>query len=445
MEEKKEVEFMSRYVWGTLLALYDRLGLSNRLKLRNVSNDLEVDPELAEALKVTALFHRLLEAVKRVLNRLQFLFVEELKLEKYEVRGRVAVKLCARYLPNAVPVRITRSSVETPANLLVVLTLLEVREKALKSARLVAETSPVLALKPLREMALEQFERIVSLCDYLLADPALRPLISRARLMIGSVGRIEKEVAGEAVKRPREYRAYARLLEYRRLLKERMVLVERKAGELRKLLTLDVSPAKLYELFGFTVLLEGLIDILKVDNAWRVKVDKEGRALFIDHGDLRVVISYNTILEDVRSRFEAARAYGIFDGKIGVKKLKGIPDTMILFKKDNCRRLMVVDYKYSRNLSYHVVARFKVYSYLNEYDADIAVVVAPSPKPSKLEDEEAVEQSGFYQAAAKHGGAVIHINNNGKIIAFLYLDANDNSISATRNAISMLIRLLDTK
>ena len=67
MEEKKEVEFMSRYVWGTLLALYDRLGLSNRLKLRNVSNDLEVDPELAEALKVTALFYRLLEAVKRVL------------------------------------------------------------------------------------------------------------------------------------------------------------------------------------------------------------------------------------------------------------------------------------------------------------------------------------------------------------------------------------------
>ena len=155
-----------------------------------------------------------------------------------------------------------------------------------------------------------------------------------------------------------------------------------------------------------------------------------------------MLVSYSAIPEGAESRLKRARYYGIVDGEIRVDGLGGLPDTIIARRWEGDRRLLVVDYKYTRDIHYLVAARFKAYSYLHEFNADCAAVIAPYPvKMEQVRDEEAYEQRGFYLGAAPYGGAIIEVNENGKLLAMIYADPSPDSVKRAKQAI---IRVLKT-
>ena len=109
------------------------------------------------------------------------------------------------------------------------------------------------------------------------------------------------------------------------------------------------------------------------------------------------------------------------------------------------RRLLVVDYKYTRDVRYLVDSRFKVYSYLHEFNADCAVIVAPRPKEGTgIEvtgmDEEVHEQCGFYLGVVPYGGAIIEIDDDGKMLALVYVDPDRDSLEKTKCALTKVLK-----
>jgi hypothetical protein len=87
-------------------------------------------------------------------------------------------------------------------------------------------------------------------------------------------------------------------------------------------------------------------------------------------------------------------------------------------------------------------ARFKALAYLYEFDADCAVVVAPTPKKGSKEDEEAFEHKGFYDETVRYGGAYISIDSNGKILAIVYADPRRDAVESSLKALRAIINLL---
>ena len=106
------------------------------------------------------------------------------------------------------------------------------------------------------------------------------------------------------------------------------------------------------------------------------------------------------------------------------------------------RRLLLLDYKYTDDYRYLSQARFKALAYLYEFDADCAVVVAPTPKKGSEEDEEAFEHKGFYDETVRYGGAYISIDSNGKILAIVYADPRRDAVESPLKALRAIINLL---
>jgi len=61
--------------------------------------------------------------------------------------------------------------------------------------------------------------------------------------------------------------------------------------------------------------------------------------------------------------------------------LKGLPDTIVVKAPSSgaVKKLLLLDYKYTRDYKYLSQSRFKVLAYLYEFDADCGVIVAPTP------------------------------------------------------------------
>ena len=159
---------------------------------------------------------------------------------------------------------------------------------------------------------------------------------------------------------------------------------------------------------------------------------------------MKIYVAYNAIPDDIQSKFDKAIIYGLLNGEIKASGIKGLPDTFLLIKKDKDQKLLVIDYKYSRSLSYLINSRFKVYSYLNEYNADVAIVISPTPYTSlnKYNDEEEYEHSSFYREIIKHKGAIIHIDSNGKVLAVLYLNPDKESVKDAEKALAKILKLV---
>ncbi|MEM2678481.1 MAG: hypothetical protein QXU62_07540 [Thermofilaceae archaeon] len=450
---------MANYVLETLLSLYSRLNLTEPLRLRVYDKDLVITGDVAEVVKAQKALRDLTLVVKSALKRLQALIAEELMLVNVgAIAGRINTKLAAKHLPVSIPVKATRLSYETPANLLLAATIIEV-ETRLKRVQQTLIKARYANEYPLIEIAIKRLLEMISGYEYLLNEPVLRQLIPKASVIAsdeGLLNELEAKVRLDAATRPREYRAYHPLLKLRKELRMNVHIIEKSTKEFGESLALKIPVSKLYELYGFTLLLEALLENI-YDESWRTKVNEEFRVLTLSRGDDRVHVSYNALPQGVCSRLATAKAFGLLSNSIDqtlIKKLGGLPDTIILMEIEGKKNLIVIDYKHTRRLSYLVASRFKALSYLYEFRADCAMIVTPtvwntakeSAGHSVLEseelDEEAQEHLSFYRSLSERGGALIEVDSNGKMLAIVYADPNPKGAENAKKAFKKIFNML---
>ncbi|MEM2186741.1 MAG: hypothetical protein QW407_07045 [Thermofilaceae archaeon] len=450
---------MANYVLETLLSLYSRLNLTEPLRLRVYDKDLVITGDVAEVVKAQKALRDLTLVVKSALKRLQALIAEELMLVNVgAIAGRINTKLAAKHLPVSIPVKATRLSYETPANLLLAATIIEV-ETRLKRVQQTLIKARYANEYPLIEIAVKRLLEMISGYEYLLNEPVLRQLIPKASVIAsdeGLLNELEAKVRLDAATRPREYRAYHPLLKLRKELRMNVHIIEKSTKEFGESLALKIPVSKLYELYGFTLLLEALLENI-YDESWRTKVNEEFRVLTLSRGDDRVHVSYNALPQGVCSRLATAKAFGLLSNSIDqtlIKKLGGLPDTIILMEIEGKKNLIVIDYKHTRRLSYLVASRFKALSYLYEFRADCAMIVTPtvwntakeSAGHSVLEseelDEEAQEHLSFYRSLSERGGALIEVDSNGKMLAIVYADPNPKGAENAKKAFKKIFNVI---
>jgi len=388
----------------------------------------------------------LFDVVRGILRRMQRLFVEQIELTD-RVRGRVVTSLAARYMPSAIPVKVTSISLATPANLLLVSTVLEVEERLRRVIRELEGLNHSLVMSPVKEIAVRKLKGLIDLLSRILSDPMLKPLIQDSKRILGNsrkIKELEKVVKLEIRLRPREYSHYARLLELREGLSNGIGIIERFwcRGDGRRMLTLQIEGDKLYELFCFTMLLNSVISTLNGDVS--VNVDDRGQIILIRNPKCEVRMAYNTIPSGVGSIMRTAKVYGLIDDSISPSRLGGLPDTIVLATRDGIRRRVVIDYKYTDDLSYIVQSRFKALAYLYEFDADVSIVIAKPPKVAQKIDEEVVELGDFYGKIADYGGARIVVNNrsDGKTLVIAYLTPRRESMNMNEKVVRSLVEMM---
>ena len=439
---------MSEYIWETLIALYDRLRMREKFKLKNIDRYIELDRELSDILKASQLLSNLTEVVKKILIRMHRVFVEEVRVEQYHVKGKILFNCLARYFPNNIPVKLTKITIEEPANLLLVISILETKQVLTASLRKLSYIKPSSSLKPLQKMIEKEFCKSIDYCNYLLLEPVLKSLVPKAKIVLGNkkeVHKLENMLKSLILKKPKEFKPYTKLITYRTMLKKNLVIIGKKVAKLKELLTLQLSPEKLYELYCFTLILETIIELFNIDDEWRIHLKNDGKVLFFSKDSVKVKLSYNALISDVKSRLSYAKAYGIINGPIDeVRLLGGLPDTIIKVEVDTSSKLIIIDYKFSRNLSYVIGARFKVYAYLHEFEeANTAILVIPSLEhDSKIEDDESYKQKSFYEKIIPHKGATVHINYDGKTFVILIIDPSEEDLQPSKNALRRLFKMI---
>ena len=301
-QRSEELRFMAEYSWGTLLALYRRFAKLNKgIVLRNVDEYIELSGDVSELFKAGVLVRELVDVVKKILVKMQRISIDVIRIEPYVVRGRVLVQLAAKHFPSYVPVRMTEYKIETPANLLLTITVLETLEAFKASLMKLYSINATEVMKVFRNIVAQELKKAISCCEYLLGDPLVKPLVPKASLILGNkreIENLEREVELECVRRRRELYVYEELLKYRRLLKSKVSIVRKLTKQLCKNFLLEVSPEKLYEIYGFTLVLESLIEYFKIDDGWEVDVDEEGKVLVFESfsGAEKVKIAISCLL-----------------------------------------------------------------------------------------------------------------------------------------------------
>jgi len=433
-----ELRYMAECVWDTLAYLYDRLSLRKHLKFRVVNKDLVFEPETADLLRIPIFLNDLLDVMKNVFRRLQFTVLEQEEVVSYVIRGKVDVKRSAKYFPQALSVRRQLITIETPANLLLAATAIEVYEKLLNVYNRLVSSPVSSAMQPLRDLAVRRISDALTFAWVIMQDPVVRQLLRSAKELVlrpEKLDRLEREVWNEARLRPREFGAYVELLKLRERLRKPLAATTLEG--VKEALAIDLTSGKLYELYCFTKLLYILVEQLEVKDA---KLNQDDRVLKIDarYGDknVQLTISYNVIPKSVKSRVQEAEAKGLLGDGVSPSVLKGLPDTIIKVESDSKNVVIIVDYKYSRATNYLTEARFKALAYLYEFNANGVVIMSPSPtgKDKEVEDEEVEDQSKFYTSIKGYGGAKLFINKNreGKFLIFAYI--NPEKEKEDRNA-----------
>jgi len=152
-------------------------------------------------------------------------------------------------------------------------------------------------------------------------------------------------------------------------------------------------------------------------------------------------ILYDALLGNVEPKLQRMRYYGIIvDRELRVDSL----ETSERHSGEAGERR---EEDHSSGLQVHtkhappVAARFKAYSYLHEFDADCVVVVAPYPERAvQVSDEEAYEQCGFYLDVARYGGAIVEVDEDGRMLAVVYADPSPDSVERGKLALTRVLR-----
>lgn len=61
--------------------------------------------------------------------------------------------------------------------------------------------------------------------------------------------------------------------------------------------------------------------------------------------------------------------------------------------------------------------------------------------PAARAEEEAHEHKGFYDEIAKHRGATIFIDSNGKVLAIVYADPRESAVESSLRALKTVVKL----
>lgn len=447
MDETLELRYMAECIWDTLVYLYDRLSLREHLKLRVVDKDIVFEPETADLLRVPIVLNDLLDVMKNVFRRLQFTVLEQEEIASYVIRGKVDVKRSAKYFPQALSVRRQLITIETPANLLLAATAIEVYERLLDVYNRLISSPVSSAMQSLRDLAIRRISDALTFAWVIMQDPVIRQLLRSARRIVQQpelLNQLEKQVRVDAQLRPRELGAYVELLELRERLKRPLAATT--LGSVEKALAIDLAPDKLYELYCFTRLLYVLVRQLNVECA---ELCQENRVLRIlarcDDKVVRVTISYNAIPFNVKSRVQEAQAMGLLGDGVDVRRLIGLPDTIIRVETESSSVIVIIDYKYSRATDYLTNARFKAIAYLYEFNANGVIIMSPPPtgKNKDIKDEEVEDQTTFYTSIKVYGGAKLFINKNreGKFLIFAYVDPKKETEDQNAEIIQKLIEV----
>ena len=445
----RERLFMAEYVWTTLLALYRRLNLKKFIKLRNVDSDIVLPSEISDALVLPVMIHELMDALNSILKRMHQLFTREFIVSQGPVHGKVQFNKLGKYYPQAVPLSVTKHTIKTPSNLLAAATIIEVENRLRTIRSWLIRLPATEVMRIFRDRIIELLDNSLALCGYMASEPIIKLLIHEASVIAKlphELSKLERNVCEEVLLKPKEMSAYMKLLEFREKLKQQLILVEKAVKELPKILSLKLEDSKLYELYGFTLILETLLEVVRFDGRWQANISPDERILYLRGPVFNIAISYNAVPDDMESRIQHAVAYGIIDGPIETSKLKGIPDTIVCIEDEESRRRIVVDYKYTRSYNYLVQSRFKVFSYLYEYNADAAILVAPSPanlKEREELDEEVSEGMKFYSRLVDHGGAIIELSNDArKLLAISFIEPSREQVSRNKEILRNTLRIL---
>ena len=442
----EEVSFMVKYVWLTLLLLYNRLKLGKRLRFRNIYKDrtIEITGEQANFLKLFFVIQIIYETVIQILRKLQQIFLETIEISKHGIKGKIMFNMFYKYYPQAVPVKKTFLTVDTLPNRLLLITIVEIKSEITKLKKYLIEHKYSPIMEPFRDYLISKIDTSINLLDRIIHDPVLKPLLSVVKKYIGKKEKIlelEREVKSDILTKRRELNAYQRILDLREGIKKPLIFIKKgiKNGDIEKLLTLDITKDKLYELFCFALILESVLERFNVNENWDVDIDTDGKVLTLLDGyeSVEIKIAYNSELKSsVSSRLKKAKAFGILKDGLDASKLGGLPDTIILFGRGRgVKRVIkrvIIDYKFTRDFSYLSLSRAKALAYLYEFRADVSILIVTPPKKHgdvfskddtiELRDDEAEDQASFYSAAINRGGAIVSIDNDDKkllVIAFI--------------------------
>ncbi|GEM_PF-5628083 len=399
-----EIEFMAYYVSRTLLVFHNKLNLKESIKFRYIETEkyIELPLELGYIIKILKYIEDIVQSIKNLLTKLQRVIVEEVRLSNYEISGIISTSLCGKFLPNHVPLRERKIIHEVEANYFIVTLLSWIISKIVSMKNFLERET---LLKYLAYSILVNLNYAYQLCSNLINDPILKPLIPKVRTLKheGEIDRFARKVRELCIRRIRDYRTYLKVLHLWEKIKTQIAITIKNIQDsevVKTLHTLELVPSKLYEMFCFTLLLESLINYIQQKLNQEFKAWVEDSIVIFETSRHIITISYNSLVRGVDSKFTRAKAIGIINDYIEeVKLLKGLPDTLLMIhdKASRTRKVVVIDYKYSRDLSYIIQSRFKVMSYLYEHNADIGVLITPFPKYTRREDEEELDHEGFYR------------------------------------------------
>jgi len=449
-----EINHMFKVSWTTMLSLYDRLKLKEKLKLVALEEDWTLSPG-ADIMAITLGIEYLIRAVKDVLRKFQRTLIEKDEICTYKIVGRINTLQLMKFYPIAIPCKRVILSEKNIPNLFVVATLIQIRNTLLKEVRRLKRHGE---LKPISEILISKLSEVIHVCDLMLSDPLLKPLLREAEVISRSKEKIyvlENELINEIQKKPRELKPYRILLDEKRRLLEGVHLLTNNVNTLNSLANkygINIIGWKLYEIYCFTLLLEQLLNLL-TESGKSVECDLfDEKILFIKSDNLEITISYNALIENVKDRIKTARAYGILDSEISelLERLGCLPDTLIRVRKSTHEKLIVIDYKWTRDISYITTARFKGLAYLYELNANFSAIITPPPSfseeylKSKEIDEEIQKNKPFYHKILMHGGVIIWLDGNerDRILALAYIDPKEESLQKNKKVMNRLARLI---
>ncbi|MCD6482924.1 MAG: hypothetical protein J7K83_01485 [Candidatus Aenigmarchaeota archaeon] len=389
----------------------------------------------------------LLENVRATLRHLQHTLEEELIISNNQIFGKIDVNLLANYYPSSIPIRIQKITIDTPANIFLVYKIYQIQKSLLEARHSLTKGDHSYVMSILVEEIINEIDKAYALCTYILDEPILKTLIKHIKTHSQKeIEKLEKKIRIDITEKPREYRTYKRIFQLLKKINDNIVIVRDtcKNPKFRKTLTLNINPEKLYELYGFTLILQQITEIYNIDSQWNIEIDREGKILTLTKNNTEITISYNSLPRNIQSFMTKAIGKGIINGPLDTQRLRGLPDTIILIKKNNTTKKIIIDYKYTTDIRYIVESRFKALAYLYEYNADTTIIISPPPKQETTTEEETEQQKTFYYKAKQHKGAIIHITHNNqktKTIALAYIDPTPQQTNQNKKTIKTLLKI----
>lgn len=163
---------------------------------------------------------------------------------------------------------------------------------------------------------------------------------------------------------------------------------------------------RLYELYIFYLVARYL-----ERKGYTIKRSTNGRGYVAEKNGKRLNFYFNLQLN--KSKLKKV------DARTNIRKFRGKPDITLANEKT-----IIVECKYSFNVGYITMGRFKIMAYTYEYDPNTAILVYPGLKEGNDYDEEDEATRELNKLVNKEG--YVQFSYNGKDLYMLKIDPSDN-------------------